>query len=78
MFPARGVLFPFTSKENIMLDRAFLKSYLTWLETASIEELEARHKKAVIDTKRLQDPDVRRAARFLLRLLEAEILARKN
>ena len=61
-----------------MLDKAFLKSYLGWLDTASLAELATRHRSAVQQTKQLRDPDVRRDARYLLRLLEQEMLLRKN
>ena len=56
-----------------MLDRSFLKSYLAWLDSASPEELGARHADAMTMLEQLRDPDVRRDARYLLRLLEAEI-----
>jgi hypothetical protein len=68
----------FLLKENTMLDKPFLKSYLSWLDDASFEELEGRHLTAVEQTKKLKDPEVRRDARYLLRLLEQEMLLRKN
>ena len=61
-----------------MLDKTFLKSYLSWLDTASPAELETRHRSAIEQTKQLRDPEVRRDARYLLGLLEHEILLRKN
>ena len=60
-----------------MLDKPFLKSYLSRLDTASPAELKARHQSAIEQTNQLRDPEVRRDARYLLGLLEHEMLLRK-
>ena len=61
-----------------MVDRAFLKTYLVWLETASIDELESRSQRVLEGIALLRDPVNRRDAKYLLRLLEAEIFARRT
>ena len=61
-----------------MVDRAFLKTYLVWLETASIDELVSRRLRVLEGIAWLRDPVNRRDAKYLLRLLEAEIFARRT
>lgn len=59
-----------------MLDRAFLKSFFTWLEEATLAELEARREQLRSAMPGLYEPEARRDARFLAKHLEREILDR--
>ena len=61
-----------------MIDRDFLAQYLRFLDTASLEELETRHKLVLESIPLLHDPGNRRDAKYLLRLLEAEIFVRRT
>ena len=59
-----------------MVDRDFLKSYLRWLETATLQELQERRACIVDRLAELRSRSVRRDAAYLLALLESEILRR--
>ena len=59
-----------------MLDKHFLKGYCEWLEHATDGELFTRHTNVVANLERFKSPEVLRVARYLLGLLEAEIVQR--
>ena len=53
-----------------------MREFFRWLETATDEQLEKAHGDLTELISRLVDQDVKRDAKFRLRLLEEEILAR--
>ena len=60
------------------MDRHEWKSFFSWLDTASVTELRARHTKLVALLDILRNPDVRADARRMQRLIEQRLVELLN
>lgn len=60
-----------------MLDRPFLRSFFSWLEAAPLQELLGKRVELEGAMQGFREPQARRDARFLLKHLNREILARQ-
>jgi PAS domain-containing protein len=56
------------------MDRHEWKSFFTWLETASVEELRERHARLETVLEQLRDADIRRDGKRMRRYLEQRLM----
>jgi len=58
------------------MDKATIKSFLGWLETASDEEIMERQSQALKSLDLIKSQEVRADVRLALRLIDEELIAR--
>lgn len=60
-----------------MLDKDFVRTFFRWLEDASNDALQKKQQELRNLNEIIQDPDVKADLRYLLRLLESELVVRR-
>ena len=60
------------------MDKEEWKSFFRWLDQASAEELSRRKASIIVLVRDLHDRDVKADARRMMRLIEADLLAREG
>lgn len=58
------------------MDRALTKSFIGWLEQATLEEIYARQEQAKALLERVSSDEVRDGVKFSLKLMDEELVAR--
>ena len=60
-----------------MFDRSFLRQFFTYLERATLSELQSKRTQLHAALEQFREPEARRDARFLLKHVNREILDRQ-